>query len=583
MDYMPPRPKAPIIPALPQNETPENAEKRKAALAATKKLYTLTKTNPLGIPILTAMPEDAEKFSDTYTFGRAVATVPLVANVATASKQVQPASAFAPAEGIATFESYYPSYPKPSVINDWLTDESFGEQRLSGVNPVTLELVTRLPENFDIKQVKSALKDVGQLDTLITNKALYMVDYTKVLANVKGGQVNVFGIKDPIKKFMPKPIALFEWHSDPDNKNDPSQKTGRLLPVAIQIDINNDGGYKVFTPNSAPLLWGIAKICFSCADSNVHEMVTHLGRAHFAQESFGAVTPMQLAPEHPLHILLKPHLRFMVYNNAAGLTELIQKDGPVDFLLAGTLAESTGMSVQAAKEWSIKDTLPLSLKARGVDDKTLLPHYPYRDDGLLVWNAIEQYVREYLGIYYKEAAVLKDDFELQAWAAALASTEDDGGNILDMPCSIACLDQLTEILTQIIFEASAGHSAVNFTQYPYLGFSPNAPLAGYADYQAFLSQEDTSDQEQLDFYLKFLPPPVMAIGQINITGALSAYHFDELGDYQAEFEDGLARHTLYRFSQNLQKIEEEINARNRSRVTDYKFMKPSEILNSASI
>jgi len=273
----------------------------------------------------------------------------------------------------------------------------------------------------------------------------------------------------------------------------------------------------------------------------------------------------------------------MVFNNAAGLAQLIQKDGPVDFLLAGTLQQSINIAVKSSQTWSVTNTFPLSLQKRGVADKKSLPHYPYRDDGLLIWGAIHQYVSEYLGLYYKDPSDLSGDYELQNWAEELASTEMTGGNILDMPTAFTTLPELTDILTQIIFTASAEHSSVNFTQYPYLGFSPNATFAGYADYQAFLSCENTTDEAQLEFYLSFLPPPVMAIGQIKITGALSAYHYDQLGDYQDEFEDGLARHTLYRFTQNLHDIEEKINARNRSRIVNYPYMKPSEILNSASI
>ena len=583
MDYMPPIPKIPLIPMLPQNEPPESAKKRKNYLTAIQLEYTLSKDNNLGLPLLLKMPLDAEKFNDKYNLGRGVATVPLFANIEAASKQVPAAQAFSPVHGIATYENYYPVSPKPEVINDWLTDESFGEQRLSGVNPVTLERVSSLPQNFDINQVRDLLKAPEHLDKLIQQQKLYIVDYSTVLADIKGGEVNIEGVPLTIKKYLPKPIALFKWQDEPQKKNGSSKKMGRLLPVAIQIDINDQGATKVFTPDSEPLLWGIAKLCFSAADANVHEMMTHLGCCHFAQESFGAVTPRQLAPQHPLHILLKPHLKFMVFNNAAGISELIQKNGPVDFLLAGTLDESVGLAVKAAKAWSIKDTLPRNLDQRGVKDKESLPHYPYRDDGLLIWGAIEQYVSEYLGIYYKDVSELQNDKELQNWTAELASTKFNGGNIRDMPQSIESLEQLTEILSQIIFTASAGHSSVNFTQYPYLGFSPNATLAGYADYQEFLAKDKTTNQEQLDFYLKFLPPPVMAIGQIKITGALSAYHYDQLGDYKDEFYDGLARHTLYRFSQNLHKIEEEINARNRSRVIEYKFLKPSEILNSASI
>ena len=39
-----------------------------------------------------------------------------------------------------------------------------------------------------------------------------------------------------------------------------------------------------------------------------------------------------------------------------------------------------------------------SLKARGVDDPYLLPGYYYRDDGLKLWQAMEDYVSNIINL-----------------------------------------------------------------------------------------------------------------------------------------------------------------------------------------
>lgn len=36
------------------------------------------------------------------------------------------------------------------------------------------------------------------------------------------------------------------------------------------------------------------------------------------------------------------------------------------------------------------------LQHRGVDDKTKLPYFPYRDDGEVIFSAIEAMVKEYV-------------------------------------------------------------------------------------------------------------------------------------------------------------------------------------------
>ena len=55
-------------------------------------------------------------------------------------------------------------------------------------------------------------------------------------------------------------------------------------------------------------------------------------------------------------------------------------------------------------EWNLKihGNLENNLKRRKVDDVEALPEYPYRDDSLLIWHAIKNYVTAYVeGVYGK--------------------------------------------------------------------------------------------------------------------------------------------------------------------------------------
>lgn len=65
-----------------------------------------------------------------------------------------------------------------------------------------------------------------------------------------------------------------------------------------------------------------------------------------------------------------------------------------------TLADSKKIAKLAIDHWSLATSpLPIDIKLRGVG-KEVLPHYPYRDDGKRVWDAIEDFVGKYFGAYY---------------------------------------------------------------------------------------------------------------------------------------------------------------------------------------
>ncbi len=47
----------------------------------------------------------------------------------------------------------------------------------------------------------------------------------------------------------------------------------------------------------------------------------------------------------------------------------------------------------------------------------LVDDYPYAQDGLLIWSALEKYFSEYLSLYYKSDADVAGDTELQVGLA----------------------------------------------------------------------------------------------------------------------------------------------------------------------
>ncbi|MEH2222563.1 lipoxygenase family protein [Nostoc sp.] len=508
------------------------------------------------LPVIDKVPHK-EIFSAEYTAKRLASMASLAPNMLAAKAR----NFLDPLDELEEYEELLSLLPKPDVIKNYKTDSCFAEQRLSGANPLAIQKIDVLPDNFAVTDAhfqKVAGTELT-LEKALKEGKLYFLDYP-LLSDIKGG------VYENVKKYLPKPQALFYWQS-----ND-SSNGGSLVPVAIQI--NHDSGAKsvIYTPDDPHLDWFLAKTCVQIADGNHQELGSHFAYTHAVMAPFAIVTARQLAENHPIALLLKPHFRFMLFDNDLGRTQFLQPGGPVDEFMAGSLAESLGFVAKVYEEWSVeKFTFPRLIKSRRTDDPEILPHFPFRDDGILIWNAVEKFVYEYLQLYYKTSQDISDDYELQNWARELVAK--DGGRVKGMPAKIETLAQLIEIISVVVFTCAPLHSALNFSQYEYMAFVPNMPYAAYHP----IPETKGVDLETI---MKILPPFKQAADQVMWTEILTSYHYDKLGFYDEEFADPLAQEIVVQFQQNLHEIERQIDIRNQTRPIPYNYFKPSQIINS---
>ena len=193
-------------------------------------------------------------------------------------------------------------------------------------------------------------------------------------------------------------------------------------------------------------------------------------------------TMRNLPDAHPLYKLLQPHFRYTIGINSAARKKLINSGGIIDHLFSiGGKGKDT-LIQRASKIYDVqRANVKENVKKRGVDDKDLLPNYYYRDDGILIWDAIESYVREIIGIFYKSDDDVKKDTEVQSWADDVhfhAFPGYDGApDGHGFPDKMESREDLILYCTLIMFTGSAQHAAVNFGQFDMYGFAPNAPFA----------------------------------------------------------------------------------------------------------
>ncbi len=471
------------------------------------------------------------------------------------------------ASSLNDYHKLFPEMGVPEIAKNFSDDEQFAYMRVAGYNPVTIEQVNKLGDRFGVTEAQFQ-EVMGNDDSLAAageEGRLYLADY-----GILEGAVN--GTFPKQQKYIYAPLALF---AVPKN----SDESPLMRPIAIQCGQNPQDN-PVFTPKSDKYTWLFAKTIVQIADANYHEAVTHLGRTHlFVGAPFAIATHRQLPENHPVNILLLPHFEGTLAINHAAQRSLIAPGGGVDRLLASTIDNSRVLAAVGLQSYGFNEAmLPKQLEKRGVDDIEKLPVYPYRDDALLIWNAIHVWVTDYLKIYYKSDASVQNDAHLQNWAIEAAAYE--GGRVPDFGQEngrIQTLDYLIDAVTLIIFTASAQHAAVNFPQGDMMNYAPAVPLAGYQP--ASILEGKVSEED----YLNLLPPLEQAQQQLNLVYILGSIYYKTLGDYPDNyFKDALVKTALKAFQTNLLEIEDTIHKRNKNR-PNYEYLLPSKIPQSINI
>ncbi|MEZ4363145.1 MAG: lipoxygenase family protein [Kofleriaceae bacterium] len=477
-----------------------------------------------------------------------------------------------PFDRLDDFRAFFPPFARPAVLDQYpnasdvvVSDQAFADQRLAGANPLMLRRINAkadLPRHFGggFDGLRARCAPIADLGALLSSNQLFLVDY------------EILGDAPPTSggKYLPSPLALF------------GVLHGRLAPLAIQIEQRFDATANPVVipepsgPRRGATAWQLAKVMVQIADTNAHELHAHLHDTHLAMEPFAVAMDRTMSRLHPVSLLMAPHFMGLVAKNSQARNYLLAPGiGPVQRLLGQTLEGCAAVLTRAAQRWSFPDlALPRWLHARGLDDTQALPEYPYRDDGLPIWNAIAAFTADYVShTYASDAQLTTCDGELQRWLTEVRAA--DGGRLPSVP-QVRSRAELSALLTQLIWTCSAQHSAVNFPQWSHMAYVPNLPGAAYA---RPLPSAQGPGEQRLE---RILPGADAALDQTTLMWQLAGYRYDKLGDYEQTFYEPWAG-DVRRFQARLRELEAQQASADGARRIKYQALRPSQIINSINV
>lgn len=459
---------------------------------------------------------------------------------------------------VRSFDRFYPLQRLPDVATRWTTDREFARQRINGINPTLIRLADHIPEKFPVtdETVRGLLPEGQSLGRLLGERRLFIVDYAPLE-----------GLRKVMGRFQEAPIGLF-WRDD----------DGHLMPLALQLGQSPAVAPVIFTPKDEHWLWLTARTHFQCADGTYHEVVAHLTRTHLVMETFWVAAARTLPPQHPLHVLLRPHFTGTIEINHEARGTLIAPGGPIDETIAIGAEGSLTLVGKEYETWSFDRFEPYrELESRGVLSKSVLPDYFYRDDALAFYEAIKRFTGEVIGHYYRSDDDIRQDEELQAWMRELVSR--DGGRVAGLPLDgdrLHRVEDLHRIVAQVIFLTAIEHSAVNNGQFDQFGYIPNSPGALY------LPPPTDRDARSEANFVYALPAAKQVEAQILMVHLLSDETLTPLGSYPPDFFVGVpaVRGAVDRFRADIADIGREIARRNAELTVPYRYLDPPFVARS---
>lgn len=196
----------------------------------------------------------------------------------------------------------------------------------------------------------------------------------------------------------------------------------------------------------------------------------------------------------------------------------------------------------------------------------LMLDYPYAIDGIEIWVAIKEWVKDFCVFFYKDDDTIRSDVELQAWWSEIRTLGHGDKQSETWWYQMTTLSNLVEALTTLIWVSSARHSAINYNQqHRYNVNHPTVcrkfvPREGTIEFGEFLKDPDR-------FFLKMMPEWFEMSLWVALVEILSRHTCDEfyLGCMPSPgwVDSEIIQNRFAEFKEALKEIQTRILQRNR--------------------
>ncbi|XP_065143063.1 hydroperoxide isomerase ALOXE3 isoform X1 [Paramisgurnus dabryanus] len=448
------------------------------------------------------------------------------------------------------------------VHQHWMDDDFFGYQLLNGPHPMMLRRCTERPSNFAVTDdmLQPILGGETSLTLEMKNGNIFLCDYRR-LVDLPTRVIN------GVQQHIAAPLCLLY-------KN----QVGKLLPIAIQLKQQVSEGNPVFLPSDCELDWLLAKLYVRNADCLEHQASFYYLRSHLLAEVFTVALLRNLPAVHPIYKLLIPHTRYTFQINALIRDRLL---GPEGLVTQNTSIGGEGMCdlmKKAFTELTYKSLcLPDDISDRGLES---IPNFFYREDGLKLWDFINNFVRSVVQLYYQSDGDVQQDSELQDWIREIFIQGFLGQISTGIPQCFITVDELIKFITMVIFTVSAQHSALRAGQFDYSSWFPNSPCSLRKPPP---TTKGSSDRNTL---LDTLPDVNTSVNMVSVFWLLSKTSPDlvPLGQYPEDyFCQAVVQKMIKHHQAELSFMSESIKDRNLRLKVPYTYLCPDQINNSVSI